>query len=192
MNEPREERRDGLPVWTVGHSTRTLIKLVTVLQAYDIELIADVRRFPGSRRLPQFGAVELEQGLSASGIGYKWFPSLGGRRQPDSNSPNGAWTNAAFRGYADHTTTDEFAEGLHDLLVLAGGLRTAVMCAEVLWWRCHRRIISDVLVSVGYDVIHIRDEASSETHKLSPPARMVDGHLSYAAEAPLQLGLAID
>ena len=192
MKEPQEKRRDGLPVWTVGHSTRTLVELVTVLRAYDIELIADVRRFPGSRRLPQFGAIELEQGLDTSGIGYKWFPSLGGRRQADPNSPNGAWTNAGFRGYADHTATDEFAEGLQDLLVLAGGMRTAVMCAEVLWWRCHRRIISDVLVSVGYEVVHIRDEAVSENHKLSPPARMVDGHLSYEAEPTLQLGLAID
>ncbi|MEP6506641.1 MAG: DUF488 domain-containing protein [Gemmatimonadales bacterium] len=176
-------------IWTVGHSTRTLEEFVAVLSAHDMELIADVRRFPASRRLPHFNSAQLETGLGAAGICYKWLPSLGGRRPAQPNSPNGGWTNSAFRGYADHTSTEEFAEGLTDLLILSRGLRTAVMCAELLWWRCHRRIVSDVLVSLDYEVIHIRDAGFSEKHMLVPPARRIDGELTYAPEPPLQLGL---
>lgn len=179
-------------IWTIGHSTRTLDEFVAALRAYEIELVVDVRRFPGSRRLPQFGAVELEKGLTENDVAYKWLSSLGGRRQPLPNSPNGAWTNSAFRGYADHTAAEEFAEGLEDLLVLSGGMRAAIMCAELLWWRCHRRIISDVLVSIGLQVIHIRDASHSEVHKLSAPARLIDGELSYQPDSRLQLGLGID
>ncbi|HXV16116.1 MAG TPA: DUF488 domain-containing protein [Gemmatimonadaceae bacterium] len=178
-------------IWTVGHSTRTLDEFVGTLETYDIELIVDVRRFPGSRRLPQFGAAELEAGLAKNHIAYKWLPSLGGRRQALPDSPNTAWTHPAFRGYADHIATEEFAEGLEELLVLSGGLRTAIMCAEVLWWRCHRRIISDVLVTLGYDVIHIRESTFSEQHKLSSPAKLVDGELSYLPDSAFQLGLGI-
>lgn len=175
-------------IWTVGHSTRKLDEFVATLGTYDIELIADVRRFPGSRRLPQFGAAELESGLAKNHISYKWLPSLGGRRQALPDSPNTAWTHPAFRGYADHIASEEFAEGLEELLVLSGGLRTAIMCAEVLWWRCHRRIISDVLVTLGIEVIHIRDSSSSEHHKLAAPARLVDGQLSYQPDYTFQLG----
>lgn len=178
-------------IWTVGHSTRTLEDFVATLQAYDIELVADVRRFPGSRRLPQFGAAELDAGLAKHHIAYKWLPSLGGRRQALPDSPNTGWTHSAFRGYADHTVTEEFAEGLEELLILSGGMRTAIMCAEVLWWRCHRRIISDVLVTLGFDVIHIRGSKFSEHHKLTAPARLVDGRLSYQPDSVFQLGLEI-
>src|SRR5690606_11927164 len=126
------------------------------LDAHRIEAVADVRRFPGSRRLPQFQQDALAGALEAHGIGYLWIPSLGGRRRPTPDSPNTGWRHPAFRGYADHLATAEFADGLFELLMLAGGLRTAVMCAEVLWWRCHRRLISDVLTSLGVDVLHIR------------------------------------
>ena len=159
------------------------------MKTYDIELLIDVRRFPGSRRLPQFGAGELKKGLESDGIEYLWMESLGGRRAANPDSRNGAWTNAAFRAYADHTATEEFADGLGELLNVAAGLRTAIMCAELLWWRCHRRIISDVLVSLGVDVIHIRDEKFSEPHRLSAPARLIDGELSYEADAALQYRL---
>jgi Uncharacterized conserved protein len=177
-------------IWTVGHSTRALDELVTTLHAYDIELLVDVRRFPGSRRLPQFGSEALKAGLESNGIAYHWLESLGGRRTASRDSRNLAWTNAAFRGYADHAATEEFAEGLFELLNIAAGLRTAIMCAELLWWRCHRRIISDVLVSLGVDVIHIRDAKFSEPHKLSAPARIIDGELSYEPDA-VQYGLEI-
>jgi uncharacterized protein (DUF488 family) len=170
-----------MTVWTVGHSTRTIDELLAVLAAHEIEAVVDVRRFPGSRRLPQFGSAELAASLRAAGLGYQWIESLGGRRRADAASPNDAWQNDAFRGYADHTDTEEFADGLFDLLMVASGLRTAVMCAEMLWWRCHRRIIADVLTSLGHEVRHIRDTGTAELHELSPPARLVDGMLTYAS-----------
>jgi uncharacterized protein (DUF488 family) len=168
-------------VWTIGHSTRTVEEFIDVLAAHEIEVVVDVRRFPGSRRLPQFGAEALSSSLRAAGLDYRWVEALGGRRRPDPESPNDAWENEAFRGYADHTETEEFAEGLFELLMIANGVRTAVMCAELLWWRCHRRIIADVLVSLGYEVRHIRDAGAAELHELAPPARMVDGVLTYAS-----------
>lgn len=169
-------------VWTVGHSTRTADAFVEVLTAHDIELVVDVRRFAGSRRLPQFGASSLEACLAASGIFYHAIPELGGRRRPDPASPNVGWRHPAFRAYADHMASEEFADGLYRLLVAAGGLRTAVMCAELLWWRCHRRIIADVLTSLGIQVVHIRDAHHSSSHELAPPARMEDGVLRYDSE----------
>ena len=177
-------------IWTVGHSTRTSDELLSVLSAYGIELVADVRRFPGSRRLPQFGSAELERALEIHGIQYKWLPSLGGRRTAHPDSVNTGWRHPAFRGYADHLESEEFAEGLFELLMLAGGMRTAVMCAEVLWWRCHRRLIADVVTSLGGEVVHIRDESTAETHVLSSPARLVDGALSYEDDSQLALGLS--
>jgi uncharacterized protein (DUF488 family) len=171
-----------LTVWTVGHSVRPIDELLAVLAAYDIELVADVRRFPGSRRLPQYAGPELDASLAAHGIAYRWLPALGGRRRPDPDSPNVAWRHPAFRAYADYVATEEFAEGLFELLMLAEGLRTAIMCAEVLWWRCHRRIIADVLLSLGVEVVHIRDERTAEPHRLAPPARIVRGRLTYTPE----------
>lgn len=163
-----------------------------MLQASGTELLVDVRRFPGSRRLPQFNSENLGGSLESYGIEYRWLPSLGGRRQPRENSGNNGWQHPAFRGYADHAESEEFAEGLFELLMLAHGMTTAIMCAELLWWRCHRRIISDVLVSLGIDVVHIRDENTSERHSLSPPARLVDGILTYAEDRQLGLDLLID
>jgi uncharacterized protein (DUF488 family) len=181
------ENDEPLTVWTIGHSTRTLDEFVKVLEAYQIELVADVRSFPSSRRLPHFNAAELEHGLESHGIGRVWIPALGGRRRSDPNSRNTAWRHEAFRGYADHIATEEFAEGLFELMMLAQSCRTAIMCAEVLWWRCHRRIISDVLTSLGVEVVHIRDESTSEIHKLNEPGRIVDGELTYESDTQLEL-----
>jgi uncharacterized protein (DUF488 family) len=168
-------------LWTIGHSTRPIDAFIAVLQAHDIEALADVRRFAGSRRLPQFNEGALRDALERSGIAYLWLPQLGGRRKPDAGSVNTAWRHEAFRGYADHLASDEFAEGLFELVMVGGGLRTAVMCAEMLWWQCHRRLIADVLVSLGYDVLHIQTEKPAEPHRLAEPAHLVDGVLSYAA-----------
>ena len=170
-----------MTVWTIGHSTRTVEVFIDVLAAHEIEALVDVRRFPGSRRLPQFGTEALSTSLRSAGVSYRWIEALGGRRRPDPESPNDAWENEAFRGYADHTGSEEFAEGLFELLMIANGVRTAVMCAELLWWRCHRRIIADVLVALRYEVRHIRDAGDAEPHELAPPARMVDGALTYAS-----------
>lgn len=166
-------------LWTIGHSTRSLDEFQAVLGAHAIELIADVRRFPGSRRHPHFGSEPLEAALAAAGITYRWLPALGGRRRPDPQSPNVGWRHAAFRAYADHLATDEFADGLLELLMLAHGLRTALMCSELLWWRCHRRLIADVLVSIGIPVVHIHDAKKADAHTLSAPARFVHGQLTY-------------
>jgi uncharacterized protein (DUF488 family) len=168
-----------LTVWTVGHSTRPLSDFLGVLAGYRIELVADVRRFPGSRSQPQYQQPALEPALQGAGIGYIWLPDLGGRRRPVQDTPNTTWRHPAFRGYADHLAGEAFAAGLLELLTVAWGLRTAVMCAEILWWRCHRRMIADVLVSLGVRVIHIQDAQIAQPHRLTAPARLVRGVLSY-------------
>lgn len=171
-------------VCTIGHSTRPLEEFLDVLGVHGVELVVDVRRFPGSRRLPHYGATALAAALDARSVAYHWIPTLGGRRRPDADSPNLGWRHPAFRAYADHVATDAFADGLFELLTLAQGLRTALMCAEVLWWRCHRRLIADVLVSLAVPVVHVRTAGAAESHRLTAPARLVDGRLTYAVEPP--------
>ena len=168
-------------IWTIGHSTHTLEEFLALLDEYHIEAIADVRRFPGSRRYPHFATEAMDASLPAHGIAYQWIPKLGGRRKVQPDSPNTAWRNASFQGYADYTATPEFAEGLAELLKLAAEKRTAMMCAEVLWWRCHRSIVSDALKLRGIEVIHILDATHTTEHPYTSPAHIVDGELSYAA-----------
>ena len=174
----------SLTVWTVGHSTRPLPDFLEVLAGCRIELVADVRRFPGSRSQPQYQQPPLESALRGVGIVYAWLPQLGGRRRPVSDPGDTTWRHPAFHGYADYMASEEFAGGLIELLALACGLRTAVMCAEILWWRCHRRMIADALVSLGAEVIHILDVSTTQIHRLRPPAHLVGGVLSYS-RAPL-------
>jgi uncharacterized protein (DUF488 family) len=169
-------------IWTVGHSTRPLEAFLALLGAFGIRAVADVRRFPGSRRHPQYGRDALAAALAAHGIAYRWIPALGGRRNPRPDSPNTGWRNPAFRGYADYTASAEFAAGLDELLALARGAPTAIMCAEAQWWRCHRSIIADVLRVRGIEVVHIADAKRCTVHPYTAPARIVDGRLSYAAE----------
>ena len=171
---------NGLPtVWTVGHSNRPLTDFLDVLVTNAIELIADVRRFPGSRSHPQYQQPALESALETAGIAYTWLPRLGGRRRESADAADSAWRHPAFRAYAVYLSGEEFATGFSELVTLAYGLRTAIMCAEILWWRCHRRIIADALVSVGLPVVHIRDGKTESAHILTPPARLVGGVLSY-------------
>lgn len=153
-----------------------------LLRTHRIEAVADVRRFPRSRRLPQFAADALEAALSETGVTYVWMPALGGRRRPTPGAPATAWRTDGFKGFAEYLRTADFADALDELMNLAGGLRTAMMCAEALWWRCHRRLIADVLVSLGVAVSHIT-ERGAEPHRLVSPARMVGGMLSYAPES---------
>lgn len=169
------------PVWTVGHSTRPLESFLGLLGENHIEAVADVRRHPGSRRSPQFARETLATALDNRGLAYLWLPKLGGRRAPKPDSPNTAWRNAGFRGYADYMATEGFAAGLDDLVNLASGLRTAVMCAESLWWRCHRGLIADVLRWYQFDVIHILGPGSTASHPYTAAARIVRGRLSYSA-----------
>jgi uncharacterized protein (DUF488 family) len=152
-----------------------------LLAQQDIQAVADVRRFPGSRRHPQFGQDAFSNTLATHGISYHWIPALGGRRRPRPDSPNTAWRNSSFRGYADYIATEEFSRGLHELLELAGRLRTTLMCAELLWWRCHRALIADVLCVRGIQVVHIMDQAHTVEHPYTSAAHIVDGRLSYEA-----------
>jgi uncharacterized protein (DUF488 family) len=155
-----------------------------LLRAHTIEVVADVRRFPGSRRHPHFSRDRLEPFLRDHGIEYRWMPELGGRRSPRPDSNNTGWRVAAFRGYADYMETPEFAAAFAALGQLGAELRTAVMCAEALWWQCHRRLIADALTASGYFVVHIQTGEKSSPHKLIPPARLLRGRLDYAADQP--------
>ncbi len=166
-------------VWTIGHSTRELQEFLAILRAHDIAALADVRRFPGSKRHPHFGSDALAGRLPAEGVRYLRIPALGGRRTPRRDSRNTGWKNAAFRAYADYIGTEEFADGLRTLTEAAGDARLAFMCAEAVWWRCHRRIIADVLTARGWEVRHILDERPAALHLLEPPGHLVDGELSY-------------
>lgn len=169
--------------WTIGHSTHTLAEFLALLHAYRIETVADVRRFPGSRRQPQFGEQALGASLEAHGIAYHWFPGLGGRRRVDLLDPEGsAWRNVSFRAYAQHVRSEEFALDLASLLHVAKASRTAIMCSELLWWRCHRRLIADVMVLCGWQVLHILGATECSTHRLDAPAHLTPGGLSYTAE----------
>lgn len=168
-------------IWTIGHSTRSIEEFIALLHHYRIEAIADVRRFPGSRRLPQFGQEALRASLNEAGIDYQLITELGGRRRAAADSVNLAWRNASFRGYADHTASREFAIGLERLQQLAVRRRASMMCAEVLWWRCHRSLVSDVLMVDGTRVMHIQDEQHCDEHPYTRPARLYQGRLTYAA-----------
>lgn len=170
-------------VWTIGHSTRTLAEFLQLLSLHRIELLADVRRYPGSRRWPQFAGSTLEKSLSAAGINYLWLPALGGRRRPAPDSPNTAWRSLMFRGYADYMATDAFAEALTELETYAYGLRTCMMCAEAVWWRCHRGLVSDVLKWHGFRVCHILSPTSTVAHPYTSAARITRQGLSYAGTA---------
>ena len=169
-------------IWTIGHSTLPLEAFLGLLGHFSLETVADVRRFPGSRRHPHYAKEALRASLAERGIGYCWLPALGGRRRPTPDSPNVAWRNAAFRGYADHIATAEFAGGLEELLALSGRLRTTLMCAEAVWWRCHRALIADVLSVRGIEVVHILDAQHTRVHPYTSAARIVQGRLSYTAQ----------
>lgn len=169
-------------VWTIGHSTHSIEELVRLLSSQAIACLADVRRFPGSRKHPQFGQENLRQSLADAGIDYVHFPALGGRRRgrlPDS--PNGAWRVEAFNTYADYMLSAEFQTALDALTELAASRRTAIMCAEALPSRCHRRLISDVLTTRGWQVLHIMSSRRVEEHRLPEFARAEGGMVTYPA-----------
>lgn len=174
-------------IFTIGHSTRTADAFVALLHEHGISALADVRRFPGSRRHPHFGREALAERLAAEGIAYHHLAALGGRRDPRPDSPNTGWRNAAFRAYADHMDGEEFGEAVDGLIALAEARPTAVMCAEAVPWRCHRNLLADTLVARGHDVVHILAGNSSRAHTLNPLARKgPDGRLTYPAASDEQ------
>jgi uncharacterized protein (DUF488 family) len=174
----------SLAIWTIGHSTRSLEEFITLLQAHGVETVVDVRRFAGSRKYPHFNPEPLAQGLSASGLRYEAMPALGGRRKPRPASTNAVWRNDSFRGYADYMETSAFEQGLAALLALAAATPAALMCAEAVWWRCHRALIADRLTADGHTVHHILSAARAEPHPYTAAARLLDGRLSYSSGAP--------
>jgi uncharacterized protein (DUF488 family) len=176
-------------LWTVGHSTRAQAELTGLLEQNGVRTLVDVRRYPASRRHPQFNREALERSLPAAGIDYVWTPELGGRRAPRKDSANTAWRNAGFRGYADYMETGAFQGAIDALLQRARDGRTAIMCAEQAWQQCHRGLISDYLKARGVEVTHIVDPGRIEPHPWTAAARIVDGRLSYtAAVEPGQQG----
>jgi len=163
-----------LTIWTIGHSTRPIDEFLALLAVHRIVRLADVRTVPRSGRHPQFNTDQLSTALAAAGLEYLHLPRLGGLRHPRRNSTNLAWQNASFRGYADYMETKAFEEGLFELETFAVA-PTVVMCAEAVWWRCHRQLIADALVARGVEVRHILSAAPPEPHHLTSFA-VVDGH----------------
>jgi uncharacterized protein (DUF488 family) len=168
-------------VWTIGHSTRSAGDFVDLLKTHDVRLVIDVRRFPASRRHPQFNSSDLAETLANDGIDYLHLEELGGRRAPTRDSPNTAWRIAGFRGYADYMGTPAFQAGLDRLMALAASRRAAIMCAEASWRSCHRALISDALKARGWEVVHIVD-AHTEPHPFTAVARVANGRLTYTAQ----------
>lgn len=166
-------------IWTIGHSTHSIDEFISMLQSFNIEALADVRSLPGSKRYPQFNKEALAKSLEEQNIKYIHIPELGGRRKVRKDSHNTAWRNDSFRGYADYMETEGFLKGIDTLLENAKAKRTAIMCAEALWWKCHRSMISDYLKSVGIKVTHILGINKSEEHPYTKAARIKNGKLSY-------------
>jgi uncharacterized protein (DUF488 family) len=174
-------------VYTIGHSTRTLDELVTALKAHAISTLVDIRSFPMSRRMPHFNRESLEVELPKHGIAYVWMRELGGRRKKiRDDSPNTGLRNDSFRNYADYMLTEEFAQGVERLLEIASDGNTAIMCAERVYFQCHRMLVSDYLTAHGHTVLHIDDDKRPlRGHKLMAEARLVDGQLLYNATQEL-------
>ena len=173
-------------IWTIGHSTRAIDEFISLLEENEIKLLVDVRAWPGSKRYPQFNKDTLAESLNAHGIRYEHFPELGGKRKSKPDSRNTAWRNASFRGYADYMETKQFQKGIERLLgVAAEAGPTAIMCAEAVWWRCHRSLIADYLKARGVEVLHVLGANKVEPHPYTSAARTVTGELSYEAESLL-------
>jgi uncharacterized protein (DUF488 family) len=181
MTELKEDEK--LVVYTIGHSNRELDVFLGLLRAHGVETLADVRSMPGSRRLPQFNADALAVSLPEAGIAYVPLKALGGRKKPSADSVNTGWRHPAFRAYADYMATPEFKAGVEELLSLARGSRTAIMCAEAVPWRCHRNLVADALTLLhGCEVRHIMTATQASVHKPMEFARVEGDHLVYPAD----------
>jgi uncharacterized protein (DUF488 family) len=188
LNKPTEshppETFTPSVLWTIGHSTRPIEEFIGLLQTHSLQLLADVRTIPFSRRNPQFHQEAFAQSLREAGLQYRHMPALGGRRKSRSDSVNMGWRNQGFRGYADYMQTQEFWNALEDLVETGHRLPVAIMCAEAVPWRCHRSLIADAVVIRGWTVQHIVSAGSSKTHILTPFAKPDAGRLTYPAASP--------
>ena len=169
----------SITILTIGHSARPLPEFTALVESHGVQQIADVRRYPASARWPHFNKDALAAALAAKAVEYRHFPALGGRRRARPDSPNTALRSESFRGYADHMQTAEFATGLLDLLHFSERATTALMCAEAVWWQCHRKLLSDVLLVRGVQVRHILSTAAPKRHELSEFAREASGTVTY-------------
>lgn len=174
---------DDKTIWTIGHSNRTIETFIDILHSHNIQLIVDVRQFPGSKKYPYFNKEQLQISLKENNINYEHLVQLGGRRKPAKDSPNITWKNDAFRAYADYMETNEFAETISVLEQLAAKQNTAYMCSEAVWWSCHRSMISDYLKANGWKVLHIMDANKATEHPYTSPARIVNGKLTYRPDS---------
>lgn len=184
MTRPEATQDTNLPpaIWTVGHSTRSIKEFIELLTAHGIHQLIDVRRFPASRRYPHFNGADLARSLKAACIEYHHMPALGGRRPSRPDSVNLGWKNAGFRGYADYMQTDEFWGAVGELMRYGETKRTAIMCAEAVPWRCHRNLISDALVTKGWQVSHILSASKVDRHTLTSFAKVSEQRLLYPTE----------
>jgi uncharacterized protein (DUF488 family) len=161
-------------IWTVGHSTRPIGEFANSLLTHEIRLLVDVRTIPRSRHNPQFNTDTLAQSLRDAGLQYRHLPKLGGLRKPKIDSLNNGWRNASFRGYADYMQTEDFQRALKELMAYGTDMKTAILCAEAVPWRCHRSLIADALVARGWEVRHILSQVKTDEHRLTPFA-VIDG-----------------
>ena len=169
-------------LWTIGHSTRNFEEFIKLLKSFKIEILVDVRHYPGSRKFPQYNKDNLKDFLPQDGIEYIHLVDLGGRRKPVPNSKNDAWRNDSFKGYADYMETEQFQKSLNILMKLAFTKRTAIMCSEAVWWRCHRSLVADILKVRNWKVMHILAENKATEHPFTQPATVVDGKLDYSGK----------
>jgi uncharacterized protein (DUF488 family) len=179
-----DKRQNHISIYTIGHSNRSWEDFIALLEKFAIRTVADIRSLPGSKKFPHFDRENMEKSLSGLGLKYIWMPKLGGLRrvQKGFESPNIGLTNQGFRAYADHMTTPEFLEGVDELLILASESATTIMCAEALYWRCHRRLVSDYLVGHGIGVSHILGINNFTSHKTTKGAAVTsEGHVLYLA-----------
>lgn len=177
----------AIQLFTIGHSNHSLEQLLELLSQHGIEALVDIRRFPSSRTFPQFNREQLSAALRRSSIEYRWLEALGGRRPKRKNfvSPNTGLRNESFRNYADYMLTDEFVQGMNTLSEIAGAKRTAIMCAESVFWRCHRRLVSDFVLANGGTVQHIFPNGELRPHELTAGARVVEGAVAYPGQKML-------
>ena len=173
-------------VCTIGHSNRTIEEFIGLLKQNDIACVLDIRTVPKSRHNPQFGQDQLPVSLAAAGIDYRYLPGLGGLRRPHKDSPNGAWRNTSFRGYADYMQTEEFSENVDAVAALAATTRCALMCAEAVPWRCHRSLVGDALLLRDIAVEDIIGPQKRRPHTLTPFAHVEDGRITYPPEPEQQ------
>ena len=166
-------------IHTIGHSTRPIEAFIELLEAHGIKQLYDIRSIPHSRRHPHFSQGALAAALGEAGIAYRHAPALGGRRKPRRDSVNTAWRVEGFRGYADYMETDAFRDALDELVRAAGDAPTVIMCAEAVWWRCHRQLVADALVARGVEVGHISSTSAAKPHTLTDFAQVVEGRVGY-------------